>query len=271
MVFEDGSSGDIQSECIDMHDFFDSLDDESIKNEIEEHINKNLNDLDKNNFIDKLKQTGEGSKALEETSSKEAGSLAANILFKMNIYEKVKKKSKWETVIKKWSMKFLKEDQDIEQWAKLNRRISGLSTSLLLPSENDDQHIVQDKIEVWFFQDVSGSCVSLKDRFFRAARSLPEDRFIIRMFCFDTKVHEVDLKKGELKGGGGTLFSILENYIQKEVISGVKHPEAIFVITDGVGDRILPKFPKKWYWFLSINYRDCIPKECNIHMLKNFE
>lgn len=271
MVFEDGSSGDMQGECIDMHDFFDSLDNESIKNEIEEHINNNLNDLDKNNFIDKLKETGEGSKVLEKTSGNEAGSLAANILFKMNIHEKVKKKSKWETVIKRWSMKFLKEDQDVEQWTRLNRRISGLSTNLLLPSENDDQHIIQDKIEVWFFQDVSGSCVSLKDRFFRAARSLPEDKFMVRMFCFDTEVHEVDLKKGELKGGGGTSFSILENYVQKQVISGVKHPEAIFVITDGVGNKISPKFPKKWYWFLSINHRDCIPKECNIHMLKNFE
>lgn len=270
----DGSFSDIGGSPIDMHDFLEGLDNEELKKDIEEHINRNLNDLDKKNFIDKLEETGEGKKTTEESKkNSQAGSIAGGITFKMNIHEKVKKKQKWETVIKKWSLKYFKEDHGIEQWARENRRISTLQTNLMLPSEVDDQNLVQDKIEVWFFQDVSGSCVHLKDRFFRAARSLPEDKFIIRMFCFDTQVHEVDLKKGELKGGGGTSFSILERFVQSEVAKNPtkKHPEAIFVITDGDGDRISPKFPKKWYWFLSYNSRSCIPNDCHIHMLKDFE
>jgi len=270
---KDGSESEIAGQVIDAHDFLEGLDNEEMKKDIEEHINENLNDIDKKNFIDKLNDTGEGSKTIKEQKDKKAGTIAGGITFNMNIYEKVKKKPKWESVIKKWSMKFLKEDQGVEQWAKINRRIANLETSLMLPSEVDDQKDVQDRIEVWFFQDVSGSCVSLKDRFFRAARSLPEEKFLIKMFCFDTSVHEVDIKKGELIGGGGTSFSIIEDYIQKRIKQNPlgKYPEAIFVITDGYGNKVIPQFPKKWYWFLSVNYKGFIPNECNINMLKDFE
>lgn len=269
----DGTFSDIAGEPFDIHDFLDGLDNEELKKDIEEHINKNLNDIDKKNFVDKLQETGEGKKVTEEKQDGQGGSIAGGITFKMNIHERVKKKQKWETVIKRWSLKYFKEDQGVEQWARANRRISDMQTDLMLPSEIDEQNLIYDKIEIWFFQDVSGSCVHLKDRFFRAARSLPEEKFIIRMFCFDTRVHEVDLKKGELKGGGGTSFSVLEKFVQNEVSKNPKkkHPEAIFVITDGDGDRISPQFPKKWYWFLTYNNRNYIPKECNIHMLKDYE
>lgn len=260
-------------DLIDAHDFLEGFDSDSLRKEIEDHINKNINDIDKKNFVDKLKETGEGQEHLKENPNQQAGSVAANILFKMNIYEKVKKRRKWETVIQKWSMKFMKEDHGVEQWAKMNRRISDMSTNLLLPSEVEDDNVVNDRIEVWFFQDVSGSCVHLKDRFFRAARSLPEDKFIVKAFSFDTQVHEVDLKKGHIRGGGGTSFSVLESYIQKAIKAGksAKYPEAVFVITDGYGDNIRPERPKNWYWFLSTNYRNCIPTECNVHFLKDFE
>jgi hypothetical protein len=68
-------------------------------------------------------------------------------------------------------------------------------------------------------------------------------------------------------------LSVLERFVQNEVSKNPKnkHPEAIFVITDGDGDKISPKFPKKWYWFLTYNNRNYIPKECNIHMLKDYE
>ena len=44
---------------------------------------------------------------------------------------------------------------------------------------------------------------------------------------------------------------------------------AVFVITDGAGDYIKPENPKKWYWFLSENYRSCIPKNSYIFSLKD--
>ena len=63
------------------------------------------------------------------------------------------------------------------------------------------------------------------------------------------------------------LKAILKN---KEKNKG-KYPDAVFVITDGYGDPVKPEFCKKWYWFLSHNYRACIPKECNVYDLKNYE
>lgn len=275
IVFVDGSSGDLGGDMIDVHDFLEGLDDETLRKEIEDNINKNVNDIDKKNFVDKLNETGEGSESLKQNkeNNKQAGTVAGNILFKMDIYEKVKKKRKWETVIQKWSMKFIREDDGVEQWSRANRRIGDMFTNLMLPSEIDDQKSINDRIEVWFFLDVSGSCVGLKDRFFRAARSLPEDKFLVNAFSFDTQVHEADIKKGILRGGGGTAFDILESYIQKALKADPKkkYPEAVFVMTDGYGNHIHPQIPNRWYWFLSVNYRECIPKECNMHLLKDFE
>ena len=46
---------------------------------------------------------------------------------------------------------------------------------------------------------------------------------------------------------------------------------AVFVITDGAGDYVKPENAKKWYWFLSENYTNCIPKNSNIFLLKDYE
>ena len=50
-----------------------------------------------------------------------------------------------------------------------------------------------------------------------------------------------------------------------------KYPDAVFIITDGYGDPVTPEISKRWYWFLSCNYRGCIPKECNIFDLADYE
>lgn len=187
---------------------------------------------------------------------------------------KVPKKKKWETVIKKWSKKYDKADlQDVEQWARTNRRFSALASGgLFLPTEMEVEHEIEGKIDVWFFQDTSGSCYHLAERFFKAAASLPSDRFNIRLFCFDTKIYETSLKSGKLYGFGGTYFNIIENYIQGEIAkTKMKYPSAVFVVTDGYGNPVKPQYPKLWYWFLSTDYKYCIPPECNTFHLKNFE
>ena len=183
----------------------------------------------------------------------------------------VKKKKKWETVIKRWSRKYDRPElREVEQWSRLNRRFALVASDLMLPSELEMEHEIEGKIQVWFFQDTSGSCWHLKDRFFKAARSLNPDRFDVRLFCFDTRVHEVDIAKGKIYGGGGTSFHILEQKIQ-DLIQGGKYPEAVFVITDGYGTKVSPEKPERWHWFLSQKHCSCIPDECNIHMLSDFE
>jgi len=186
----------------------------------------------------------------------------------------VPEKRKWETVIKNWSKKHLKEDFSYtEQWARLNRRMCTLSDNLFLPSEMELEHTDnKDRITVFFYQDTSGSCYNLKDRFFKAAKTLPEDRFDIKMFCFDTKVYETSLKSGRLYGFGGTSFMAIEDHIQKYIKKETKYPEAVFVISDGYSNSFLvPQCPKNWYVFLSTSHTACIHKDCNVFKLSDFE
>ena len=183
----------------------------------------------------------------------------------------VKHKKKWETVIKKWAAKFIKDD-DIEQWARRNRRLTFMPNDFMIPSDQEVEAFEKDRIQVWFFQDTSGSCSGFVNRFFKAAKSLPPERFDIKMHCFDTRVFETTLESKKLYGFGGTSFSCLENYIQSYIKKhGLNYPKAIFVITDGYGDRINPQLPDRWYWFLSTKYTGCIPKECKILSLSDFE
>lgn len=206
----------------------------------------------------------------EESNKNSRGEGCGNWVF-INI-EPVKKKKKWESVIKRWSRKYDKpEFKDVEQWARLNRRFAFLSsTGLMLPSEMEIDHETEGKIQVWFFQDTSGSCWHLKDRFFKAARSLNPKKFDIRLFSFDTRVKEVDIEKGKIYGGGGTSFDILETKIQQEIING-KYPEAVFIITDGYGNNVKPEKPERWYVFLTTSCVHYFPKECNFFQLKDYE
>lgn len=197
----------------------------------------------------------------------EAGKERGEVSYKFNFKEKVKPKRKWETVIKKWSQKFKNQFQSCEQWCYPNRRLSTLPKKVKIPTDIDNENVKKDRIRVSFYQDSSGSCWDLKDRFFKAALSLPKDKFDVQLFCFDTQVYEVDAKKNEIYGGGGTMFDIIENHAK----SSDKYPDAVFVITDGYGNSVTPAIPKRWYWFLSTKYDNYIPKECNVHQLEDFE
>jgi hypothetical protein len=210
-------------------------------------------------------------KHYEEDGPKRAGAGTGQWTF-VDV-KKVKRKKKWETVIKQWSKKYDRPElHDVEQWARLNRRFAMLGGNLMLPTEMEVEHDEEGKIAVWFFQDTSGSCWHLKERFFKAARSLDPARFDLRLFCFDTRVEEVKIDENKIYGGGGTSFTIIEKKIQTAIQQeGIKYPEAVFVITDGMGNRVQPEIPKRWYWFLSYNYRHCIPKECNTYDLRDYE
>ena len=204
-----------------------------------------------------------------------AGTTAGNIWLSANTAP-VQKKKKWETVIKKWALQYLREvDREESQWARLNRRFVMLSDDMFIPTdmEIEDVEKKEERIQVWFFQDTSGSCYGYHQRFFNAAKSLPEERFDIRLFCFDTRVYETSLTSGKLYGFGGTSFHILEDYIQRTIRSEkTGYPRAVFVITDGWGTNIWPQKPENWYWFLTpYNSKYCIPSTCSTFNLADFE
>lgn len=210
----------------------------------------------------------------EENKNKQAGTGTGVWVFAAK--NKIVKKKKWETIIKKWASKYLIENfKDTEQWARLNRRLSMLKTQMFLPSDMEiyEQEDEKRRVKVYFFLDTSGSCYSLKDRFWKAAESLPEDRFDVRLFCFDTAVQETTLESRKIYGGGGTSFKIIEDKIQKEIKEkNENYPDAVFLITDGFGDKVTPQNPKAWYWFLTeMHSTSYIPKESSTFKLQDFE
>jgi hypothetical protein len=213
-----------------------------------------------------------------EECSKQAGTMPGKleITVKLGL---VKRKKKWETVIKRWANTFIRDsDKDHEQWARVNRRFVGISSTMsnmFLPSEMEieEREEIKKRIKVAFFLDTSGSCAHLAERFFKAAKTLDKKRFEIALYCFDTQVYETSLTSGKLYGFGGTSFDILENEVYNNIAKGdmSKYPKAVFVITDGYGNQINPRKPKNWYWFLSEDYRHCIHKDCNMFNLRDFE
>ncbi len=262
---------------VDDHD----IQSESQFEDLLEEMNEILSDEEKEDFRELIEQNFQKEENEEGGDSnspggKQAGNQAGNIWTFANV-NKVRKKKKWETIIKRWAFKTLNVAfRDIEQWSRINRRfaIIGKDDQMLIPTEMEEEDMFLDekRIEVYFFLDTSGSCAHLKDRFFKAAMTLPEKRFKLRLFCFDTRVYDVSIEEKKLYGFGGTRFDIMEEKIQS-IISGEKvpYPKAVFVISDGAGTAVTPAFPKNWYWFLSENYKHCIPTESHTFMLKDFE
>ena len=271
-VYGDGGPGDGENggfSTVDDHSTMASASSDDMKKVIE-NLNESLSSEEK----ESLKSTVEKHFQKDPTENSQAGTGTGG-QWTFIAEKKVKKKQKWETVIKKWARKHMKmSDKDVEQWARLNRRLVMLPRDMILPSEMevDDYENEKNKIDVWFFLDTSGSCWNLKDRFFAAAESLPDDRFNVRLFCFDTAVQETTLASRQVYGGGGTAFSIIENHIQMLMKKeSCKYP-SVFVITDGYGDHIRPAEPDKWHWFLTeYSTKSYIPSTCNFYELTNFE
>lgn len=170
----------------------------------------------------------------------------------------------WEDIVQIWTGK---ETVIEEDWRTRSRRHTLLSEDFILPAEIEEDE--NTKVNLWFFQDTSGSCRHMADDFFSAALTFPEDKFDLTVHCFDTSVYPTDLKSRELKGFGGTSFSPIEAYIQANC--GGVYPDAVFLFTDGDGDMVDPQYPDRWYWFLagSKNTR-CYPKTCQTFMFDEF-
>lgn len=271
--------------------------------EVIKEVDRTLSDEEKEEIrevIEKHFQVGKTPDP-KNPADKQAGTGMGDLWCFVDV-SKVKAKRKWETIIKKWVQKVLKEnDRVVEQWARVNRRFVLLPQDLMIPSEMEQDAMgdEEQKLRVLFLLDTSGSCIGLKDRFIKAANSLPRDRFDVVGACFDTSVYPVNIYKGEIKGGGGTYFHILEDFIQQAMtkdwydvardaknqpIIGAdgqqrkvlvwkkgEYPSAVFIITDGYGDAVKPQYPDRWYWFLSDDYRQYIPKESHVYLLKDFE
>lgn len=258
---KDESEGQGGPQLADDHDFLESFNDPKFEKQVEDILN-NYDTQDVHEMVE-----NETKDIKQEI--KQAGLNPGNLAKIATLTKRIIKK-KWETVIKRWTQKFNFE-KDEEQWVRKNRRIESMPSDFMLPSEQEVELEEKSRITVYFFQDTSGSCAHLADRFFAAASSLDPKRFNVVMHCFDTQVYPTTLASKKLYGFGGTTFTCIENYIQQQVRMGKKYPSAVFVITDGYGDNVSPEKPDKWYWFLSVDYKSCIPKTCNIFKLADYE
>jgi hypothetical protein len=264
---------------VDFHGFLDGSETE----EAVKWLDDSLSDEEKQEIKDMIKKHFEGKDEDNKEDKSRGDSPGGAWHFVKTEY--VKPKRKWEIVIRRWAKKLLRNEFDnFEHWMRINRRIVMLPEEIVLPTEMEVQEREDDgKIQVYFFLDTSGSCSHLADRFWRAAMSVPKDRFDKRLFCFDTKVYEVSEKEKKLYGFGGTSFDIIEKRIQDDVRKGVirSYPQAVFVITDGYGNQVNPEKPERWHWFMSThgNYEKSIPswvlrmipKKCKFYNLSDFE
>lgn len=272
-VYGDGMPGEGvgegQPQMVDDHKFLDSANNSDIQKQIAEKIKKELSEEEIKaikNSLDKHKNS---------TDAGRSGGSWFDI-----IIQKPKKKLKWQNVIKKWELLEKNRDSfvDLEQWARINRRMVCLPQENFLPTSQEiiERDYEKNKIDVFFYIDTSGSCISYKDKFFNVACSLDKKYFDVRIFSFDTHIEEFNSASGnKFYGGGGTSFCVLEDHIQNMLINHdiKKYPSAVFVVTDGyASDHIKPQYPQKWHWFLTEYSTDAtIPKQCKIFKLKEYE
>jgi|TARA_R110000787_G_scaffold336_3_gene1183 hypothetical protein len=198
----------------------------------------------------------------------------------IDIHQKHTRKiiKKWEKIVTSTRKRRVYDFHTFNTWIRDNRRMSSImedDPSIFLETEvnMEGYHMKPRYTTVWFFLDHSGSCKQYADRFIAAALSLDLNKFKLNTFTFDTTCKEVDIKLNKIYGGGGTTFTCIEEAIQTKMEDdNVKHPDVVYIITDGYGNAVNPQHPEKWHWFLtndaSVQY---IPTESKIHKLEEFE
>ena len=267
------------NQTVDVHEFMDEVDDEML-DAIQEAVDELMDRITPGEVEDfeEMVEAGnqEESAKLQEQQQKHAGTMSGGMKTRIRLGRIVKKR-KWETIVEQeiGRMIGMIRDQDLELWTRPNRRISAMAGDLILPATVTEEVPVRDRIDVWFFQDTSGSCREYAERFFKAAATIPEDRFRVRMFCFDTKVYETTLESGQLYGFGGTAFQPIEDAIQSVLNKEekTKYPQRVFVITDGIGSPVCPEHPGRWHWFITEGYSSTqyVPERSRHYKLADYE
>lgn len=148
------------------------------------------------------------------------------------------------------------------QWKRVNRRFVTLNTSLLLPSDGNEEAL-EELIDAVIFVDVSGSCHGYVKKFAAEARKIPRREYMLESYAFDDNIIPFDLKQDKVPYGGGTSFHQLEEHLLKRK----KYPDIVFVMTDGYGTEVRPKIPDRWHIFLTVDFKQCFPTVKNFHML----
>lgn len=228
-----------------------------------EHIfeNQNLSKEQKAEIKEKL-----------ESELKKAGTESLDNILDIHTEPKRHTNFRWEVlmrkIVKTKMSKVMREYQGAN-WVKENRRSALLPSDVMLPLYLNEKP--EFKYEMWFFQDVSGSTVHLASKFRDVALAIPEKIFDVKFFTFDTATREVDLKKGEIRGGGGTEFSHISTFIENKIKKDKrKYPSTCVMISDGEGTPFSPQFPENWLYILTHKNLECLPPNPKYVLLDEF-
>ena len=235
---------------------FQDIDEELIKNIIEDV--ENMTDTNLDDFETKVQIANaqhQGNYDLQELlKDKEKKEII-----------KIKEK-KWKKLVK-WVNPSLLDLIDIEEPSfgkEAAPFLFSLDSNMLMPGVMETQDYGKFRIDLYFFFDVSGSCINHLDQFVDIVSHIPRTLFNPHLFTFDTKVKEVEMdwksKKitSTIKVGGGTAFHILENQIQSDLKNKIikRYPEFVCVLTDGMAmpiTNIPANKQKNWLWLLINN------------------
>lgn len=225
----------------------------------------NLSDKEKYDLAKKFEEE------VKDANSKMAGTIPLGAYITIDPSPK-KKKKKWEEIVKKHLRSVIRyESVEKPSWISRDRRSMSLPDELILQGHWSHDVPVKSRYKLIFFLDSSGSCVSYAKRFVKMLQTIPEDVFDVEAYAFDCQLYPIDLKTGHIRGGGGTYFNILDEKI-REVTKTKRHPDAVFVLSDGDGNKVSPEKPKLWHWILTPGHHTTyIPKESPKHDMKNFD
>ena len=244
----DDSIGNTKGNPID-DDFLDQLI-EDVENETEmklDNIEEKIKDFQINRY------GGDSGKYNLEDFLKKDKTKKATII----------QEKKWKKLVK-WVNPSIFDELDIEEpsFAKESYPFMfTLDNNMIMPGIKETQEYSKLKIDLYFFFDVSGSCLRYQPAFIDIVQNIPLNLFNPHLFAFDTKVKnfEFDWKtkkvKKQIKAGGGTIFHIIEEKIQQDLKNNVikKYPSFVCVLTDGMANTInnIPKNKEKnWLWLL---------------------
>jgi predicted metal-dependent peptidase len=265
------------TETLDQHSNAENLDseiqdliDEMAENSTEasevlkEEADNNLSKEEKKEFSQEIINE------IKEAESSGAGTIPMGQYIRIKI-DKVKKNKKWESIVKNHIKSIVKMHfVDKPSWITRGRRNACLDEDLFAQGEWETQVPEKQKYKLVFFLDASGSCYSHAERFVKMLQSIPEEIFDIEAYSFDNYLYPIDIKTGKIQGCGGTYFHILDDHIRK-MTKKSKHPDAVFVLSDGDGNHFSPEKPKLWHWILTPwNHTTYIPKESPKHNMKDF-
>lgn len=128
-------------------------------------------------------------------------------------------------------------------WNRPNKKLITVYPDIILPSL-----IPEEKEDIFIAIDASGSIDYNALKLFVSVVKSISTKFNITAISFDDECYKYDIKNGkDPQGGGGTDFAIIEDWILDNC---KKYPKAVFVLTDGEGSIVKPKYPNRWCFVL---------------------